>query len=227
MASDKGSMTFLNFPREIRHLIYSAIVPKDIVYIYASGDPPLLEWLLQAEPDLGSLLTSTVVGHEVLHCLCANNLFRFEFPREQTFSRHVSQDQADLMQRIEMVADMRHSRRKRHGHKSDTEYQVSQALSVFCSNEFKRESCEVILIFGCELESLLTGRKLMDAIKCLTSFATVTVTVIATESFDCGENIAWEIRSCLAPTLGPNSVNFLYGETTTVFHPWNFTLPAL
>lgn len=222
MADGGGSMTFLQLPREIRNAIYAFIIPRGIVFLIPSENPGSLpEFLSSAMPDLGILWTSKVVQHEVLESLCVNNGFQFSFPRAGSLSELMSQEQANLMQRIVInlhmiVIDFYCER----FHKKDNwvRGQFSEALRLFSGDEAKRKKCRIYIDYGDKLDFSPHIQGFFDDVKYLNGFDTI---VVVHKLQGITTSVS-RVQSYLATTLGPNSVSHEKGVVCNEYHPREF-----
>lgn len=85
MATDRGTMTFFAFPREIRDLIYTYLIPNEKTYSITSANAVAnAKAFATSAPDLGIINTSKVVQYEMLEAFYPNNTFRISCPGADT-----------------------------------------------------------------------------------------------------------------------------------------------
>ena len=202
MENYSRSVTFLDFPREIRDLIYSVVNPRDEIYaIPCVKKITLAKVVFNARPDLGILWTSKAIQHEFLETLCATNTFRFPFSRDDVLMLvpPLGPYDADLIQRVEISFDLT--------------VDIAQVLGMF-GNEIKRKTCH----FTVENEyALKFPLKLINALNYMAGFETVIVLRPYSLTID-----AEKLQEYSEFVLGPSSIHQIVDTTSYEFHPRDF-----
>lgn len=210
-------MTFFNFPREIRDLIYSFILPSDqTINVHCTKNeslprstqmqsiPQILWRTTGCRTELGILHASKRTQYECLERVCAINVFIFSAPRQKGLWAHwtqpISQIHAKLLQRIEIHMDV-----------GDFMF---GALDMLGRNNIVRRFCRLVL----ENVNMLDFRFIEHGLIHVMMFLQEFETVVVVQKFEFMFGAIYSnagFRSCMACSLGPS---YVYEEGAVVCH---------
>lgn len=222
MASGSDSMTFLQFPREIRDLVYIALVPREQTYtIPSTSTTSIARIIFTAKPDLGILFTSKAVQYEFLESLCAISSIRVCFPRAGNLSEILSPEQANLLQHVDIIFHLIRYHSKKFYKESSYSWKRSQlfdGLQLFRGDEIKRKTCRFTIINRDMVEFSILGGGFFDCLKYLDGFDTD----IVAQQPGCITTNEANIQSYSEIILGPSSVSHENGIVCNEYHPREF-----
>lgn len=209
MVNYSSSMTFLQFPREIRDLVYSFIAPRNETYTAISciWETTLPRVINSASPDVGILWTSKAVQHEFLESVCATNTFKFLIfeGHAPVLVQPLPQHDANLLRRVAIDFDVI--------------VNIAPALRMFSHDKAKRKDC---LIFISNDSAINFPQNLFDALDYVVGFETVEVV----RMFECDNIDAERLQLHMEAVLGPSSIHQKKDKKKNiksyVFHPWDF-----
>lgn len=204
MKNHSKSMTFLHFPREIRDLVYSFIVPRNETYaISCVRKTTLAQVVFNARPDLAILWTSKVIQHEFLESLCATNTSKFPISKGDALvlEQPLPQHDANLIQRVEIDFDVI--------------VNIAPAFRMFSRDKAKHKICLIIVSND---HALSFPQNLFDALDCVVGFETVAVVRV----FECDTVDAGRLQYHMEAVLRPSSVHPRVATVCYEFHPRDF-----
>ena len=204
-------MTFLRFPREIRDLVYSFIIPEAETYIIPCTKKSSLPRLIfRAKPELRILWVSRTIHYEFLERLCAISTFRFTFPRVHGVLfpvRHpVSASHASLLQRIEIESDLLDS--------------FSATVSMLTCGEMKGQACRIILKNNYNIPFKSIMKEWSTLLKRLKGYETVTMV----QNFKLDGIDELRPRWYMGSILGPSHEYWEGSAVCWEFHPRRFVV---
>ena len=244
MTSGSNSMKFLDFPREIRDLVYLALIPSGQTYDIPSTSKSSLAQIIffHTAPDLlWILFTSHAVQHEFLERLCAISTIRIPFCREGNLSEVISQEEANLMHHLDIVFDLTtydYDINWKNGKEQTCKWRREQffdGLRMFRGDEIKRRTCRFSLVEIVKNDLADLGTEFLDVLKYLKGFDTVVV-ALAPKGFkqsgsfhyESPVEIQWSylrnefLQPHVESILGPGLLSHEESAVCNEYHPRRF-----